>query len=77
MLLVVPKDFKYNWLALDVLNEGLRHLHSNLEEKEPLMVQFNWKRDTTSDSTREMGGCKPVQSSASLTHLLPRMLSPP
>lgn len=58
MLLVVPKDFKYNWLALDVLNEGLGHLHSDLEEKEPLMVQSGWERDAARNNTGEVGGCQ-------------------
>lgn len=57
MLLIVPKDFKYNWLALDVLNEGLGHLHSDLEEKEPLMAQSSWEMDAASNSTSEVGGC--------------------
>lgn len=56
VLLVVPKDFKYNRLALDVFNEGLRHLHSDLEEKELSMVQFTWEKDAASNSTREVGG---------------------
>lgn len=33
VLLVVPEDLKYNWLALDVFDEGLGHLHSNLRER--------------------------------------------
>lgn len=33
MLLVVPKHLKYNRLALDVFDEGLGHLHSNLRER--------------------------------------------
>lgn len=74
MLLVVPEDFKYNWLALDVFNERLGHLHGNLEEKEPLMVQFSWERDAAGNSAGEAGGCKPVWSSASLTYPLPHGL---
>lgn len=71
MLLIVPKDFKYNRLALDVFNEGLGHLHGDLKEKDPLMAQFSWERDAAGNSTREVGECKPVQSPASLTHPLP------
>lgn len=33
VLLVVPEDLKYNRLALDVFDEGLGHLHSNLRER--------------------------------------------
>lgn len=31
MLLVVAENLKHNGLALDVLDEGLGHLHRNLE----------------------------------------------
>lgn len=33
MLLVVAEDLKHDGLALDVFNEGLGHLYSNLEGK--------------------------------------------
>lgn len=71
VLLVVPKDFKYNRLALDVFNEGLSHLHGNLEEKEPAVAQFSWEKDAASNSTGEVRWCKPIRSPASLTHPLP------
>lgn len=83
VLLVVPKDFKYNRLALDVFNEGLGHLHGNLEEKEPAVAQFSWEKDAASNSTGEVGQCKPVQSPTSLTSIpfpmgtLPIMKSQP
>lgn len=34
VLLVVAEDLKHNGLALDVLDEGLGHLHRNLEGEE-------------------------------------------
>lgn len=36
VLLVMAKHLKYNWLALDVLDERFCHLHSDLKEKELL-----------------------------------------
>lgn len=45
MLLIVPKNFKYNRLALDVLNEGLGHLHSNLREKKHAAMLPGLERD--------------------------------
>lgn len=45
MLLIVPKNFKYNRLALDVLDEGLGHLHSNLREKEHATTLPGLERD--------------------------------
>lgn len=45
VLLIVPKNFKYNRLALDVLDEGLGHLHSNLREKEHATALPGLERD--------------------------------